>query len=543
MLFLTAALTGVVIVLARKNFLSSRYMPHLYCYLGQSSLTWTHVISDVLIGLSYVAISATLLVLVSRLGNRVPFHWMFLAFGTFIVACGTTHLMEVLTTWKPYYWVSAAVKVITAAASLATAIVLPKIVPNIVSLVDSASTASQQREYLEHVRGVLEDRLENRSNDVRELASAMADKNKQLAMANAALQASEQRLSAIIGSAMDAIITIDDRQRVVVFNRAAEHIFGMSSRDAIDEHLDRFIPKRFQTEHREHVEKFGRMGTTSRSMYRPGTLFGLRADGTEFPIEATISQTDSDGKKLYTVILRDITERRATESALMRQEKLASAGRVAASIAHEINNPLEAVTNLLYLARTQPDKGAEWLRRADQELNRVSRITRQVLSFYRESGKPSDIDIRALISAVIEIYEPKLRVKKIQVANNTSNGYVAGYESEIRQVVSNLLANAIDASEGNGNGRIRFHSEHLGQYLRITVVDNGTGIPSKIMDKLFHPFLTTKEIAGTGLGLWVAKGLIEKHGGRITVESSTDPTHRGTCVAIELPASPIPVVA
>jgi PAS domain S-box-containing protein len=542
MLLLMTALTGLVVFVAKGNFLSSGYMPHLYCYLGQRPLIGTHVISDLLIGCSYVAISTTLVLLVYRLGNRVPFHWMFLAFGVFIIACGATHLMEVLTTWKPYYWVSAAVKVVTAVASVATAFALPRILPNVVALVDAASNAAQHREYLEHVRGVLEERLEHSSDDVRQLASAMADKNRQLENANKALQGSEQRLGAIIGSAMDAIITIDDQQRVVVFNRAAEQIFGISSADAIGQRLDRFIPQRFQAAHHQHVQNFGQTGTTTRSMYRPGTLFGLKADGSEFPIEATISQTDSRGKKLYTVILRDITERRATEAALIRQEKLASAGRVAASIAHEINNPLEAVTNLLYLARTQPENTPDWLRRADQELTRVSHVTRQVLSFYRESGKPTDINLQSLVSAVVEIYELQLCAKKILVTNDVSNDYVAGYESEIRQVIANLLANAIDALDGNGNGTIRFYSEQVGQYVRVSIADNGSGIPRTSMDKLFHPFFTTKEATGTGLGLWVAKGLIEKHGGRIEIESSTELGSAGTRVHIELPCAGYAVV-
>ncbi len=169
--------------------------------------------------------------------------------------------------------------------------------------------------------------------------------------AEAKLRAEQDKLSGIIASAMDAIITVSVDQRITVFNHAAEVIFRRSAESAIGHSLDEFIPSRFRQEHRTHVAEFGEGGVTARSMYRPGNLYGLRSDGEEFPIEASISQIEVEGKKLFTVILRDISERRRIEETLRHSEKLAAVGSLAATIAHEINNPLECLTNLLYLAR------------------------------------------------------------------------------------------------------------------------------------------------------------------------------------------------
>ena len=202
--------------------------------------------------------------------------------------------------------------------------------------------------------------------------------------AEEALRQGEERLAAIIGSAMDAFITVDKDQRIIVFNAAAEKIFGCPVVDAIGQTLDRFIPERFREAHHSHVQRFGSNGATSRTMYSPGTLYGRRANGEEFPLEATISQATIGGEKLYTVILRDITQRKQTEAALMRSEKLATVGRLAATVAHEVNNPLEAVANLLYLAEQNPslDEAArEHLRMAEAEVTRAAHIVKQTLGF------------------------------------------------------------------------------------------------------------------------------------------------------------------
>ncbi len=522
------------------------FMPHGYCLLWKPSLILLHSISDTLIGLSYIAISATLAYLVYRARRNIPFQWVFVAFGIFIVACGLTHLMGVVTLWRGLYWLSGDIKAITAAASLATAVTLPMAVPRMLALVERAKAAEQDKRHLDSVRSVLEEQLEASSKDVQQLAIDIAGKNEELERSNAALQESETRLSAIIGSAMDAIITVDEQQHIVVFNQAAEQIFGISAKEAMGQPLDRFIPPRYRAAHRVHVDNFGRTGTTSRSMYRPGTLFGLRASGAEFPIEATISQTETGGKKLYSVILRDISERKHAEELLRSTERLAAMGRLAGTIAHEINNPLEAINNLLYLL--EHDQNVEegpkqFVKLAREELQRITHITRQTLSFYREASEPVVVQISSVLDNVLELYHKPLQLKKIQVTRDYRvTGTIEGFPGQMRQVFSNLVVNAIEAMHEQGRLCIRVQQSRNWKRpeltgIRVLVADTGTGIPRENRRHIFEPFFTTKGEKGTGIGLWVSNGIVQKHGGFIRLRSSQLPGRSGTSFSVFLPAA------
>ena len=364
--------------------------------------------------------------------------------------------------------------------------------------------------------------------------------------AEEALQVSQRRLAAIIGSAMDAIITISTDQRILVFNAAAEQIFGCPAAEAIGHPLDRFIPAQFREAHRMHVETFASSGTTTRSMHSPGILFGLRANGEEFPLEAAISQMTVGGERLYTVILRDITQRKQAEEALLRSEKLASVGRMAASIAHEINNPLAAMTNTLYLARTNSDDPAsvrQYLDIAEDELRRVSHITRQTLGFYRESSAPTTVSVGSVVDAAVDLLRGKIKVKRAIIEKKYDGDLqVSGIPGELRQVFSNLLTNSLDAIGEAGTIKLRVSRSTCvkgGQpRVRVTVADNGSGIDAATLPRIFEPLFTTKESTGSGLGLWVIKQLIEKHGGSIRVRSRTNNERRGTTFSIVLPVGP-----
>jgi PAS domain S-box-containing protein len=366
------------------------------------------------------------------------------------------------------------------------------------------------------------------------------------AKAEDALRSSEAKMHGIVGSAMDAIISVDEQQRIVVFNRAAEKVFGCPAAEAIDHPLDRFIPAQFREAHRRHVQAFASSGTTSRSAHSPGILSGLRANGEEFPMEATISQVTVGGERLYTVILRDITERKRAEEALLRSEKLASAGRLAATIAHEINNPLAAVTNSLFLARTAenlPESVRQYLETADEELKRVAHITRQSLGFYRESNSPAFTSVTAVLDSAVDLLRSKIKTKQVVIEKQWDGDVeVSAVSGELRQVFSNLLTNSLDAIEEKGTIKLRvstgaaFNNGH--PCVRVTVADNGKGIDASLRRHLFEPFFTTKGTVGTGLGLWVSKQIIDKHGGTIRMRSSSDGARRGTVFSIFLPTDP-----
>lgn len=244
------------------------------------------------------------------------------------------------------------------------------------------------------------------------------------------------------------------------------------------------------------------------------------------------------------ITLFDIEERRRTENALRRSEKLAATGRLAASIAHEINNPLAALTNLVYLIETESDseKVRAYAHTAQEELARVAHITRQTLAFYRESSSPSDVNLAELIESAIFLYASAIRNKNLSVQRELHfAGTIHGYANELRQVFSNIVGNAVEAMSNGGWLRIRLYqsqewSNSRKPGVRIVIGDTGEGINPHHKSRLFEPFFTTKAEKGTGLGLWVSQGIVEKHGGFIRLKSSTTPEHRGTVFSVFLPA-------
>jgi PAS domain S-box-containing protein len=266
----------------------------------------------------------------------------------------------------------------------------------------------------------------------------------------------------------------------------------------------------------------------------------IRRDGTRIPVvlgSAFLTGSKFDG----IAFVMDISERKQAELTLLKQEKLASAGRLAATIAHEINNPLEAVTNLLYLARRAPDlpeNVQRMLKTADEELLRVTHTAKQTLGFYRESTQPRDVDLVPAIEDVISVYGRKLEQRRIHVETEfRARPTVHAFGGELRQVFSNVINNAADAMPSGGRLRIRVSHAADGPqpFVRVTFADEGTGIDPEQRPHIFEPFFTTKRDVGTGLGLWVTKQLVEKHGGRISLRSSTGSNHHGTTFSIVLP--------
>jgi PAS domain S-box-containing protein len=235
----------------------------------------------------------------------------------------------------------------------------------------------------------------------------------------------------------------------------------------------------------------------------------------------------------------DNTDRKLAEDALRRSEKLAAAGRLSATIAHEINNPLAAVTNLLFLARSSRDLDEihNSIDIADQELKRVAHITKQTLGFYKDSGAPSLLNLAEVMEQVLSIYKRRLESRNISVSTQFRNheAGAVGNSGELRQVVSNLIANAIDAMAEGGRMVIRVSA--TSEQLRVSVADNGVGISPAAIKRIFEPFHTTKTDVGTGLGLWVSRQIIEKHGGSIRFRSSTRNGSAGTTFSFTIPRS------
>jgi len=241
--------------------------------------------------------------------------------------------------------------------------------------------------------------------------------------------------------------------------------------------------------------------------------------------------------------VQDITERKDAEQALLRSEKLASAGRMAATIAHEINNPIAAVTNAIFLAQSVeklPEAARQYLQTADEELKRVGHITRQSLGFYRESNAPALTSATAVLDSAVDLWKSKIKAKHAVVERHWDGDVqITAVAGELRQVFSNLLANSLDAIDEKGTIKLRVSTgtsfKNGLRCVRITVADNGKGIGAETRQHIFEPFFTTKGTFGTGLGLWVSKQIIEKHGGDIRVRSRREGNRRGTVISVVLP--------
>ena len=363
---------------------------------------------------------------------------------------------------------------------------------------------------------------------------------------------SETLLAGIVGSAMDAIITIDEDQRVLVFNAAAEKAFGASAQEAIGQPLDRFIPERFRTVHADHVRNFGDTNVTRRAMGRLNSLFGLRSSGEEFPIEASISQVEIRGRKLFTVILRDITEKRRAEAQLLRSQRLESIGTLAGGLAHDLNNilaPIMVSVRLLERKLAKDPEGLECVAMLEQLAARGANIVRQVLSFARGvEGDRVPTELKHIVREVSEILHETLP-RSITVAEDVPSDLWSARAdpTQIHQVLMNLAVNARDAMPGSGTLSLsaqnvtvdphfaQMHPEaHPGKYVSISVADTGIGIDPQHIDRIFDPFFTTKAHGeGTGLGLSTTLGIVRAHEGFINVYSEPG---RGTQFTVYIPA-------
>ena len=253
---------------------------------------------------------------------------------------------------------------------------------------------------------------------------------------------------------------------------------------------------------------------------------------------------DEHGKPVrFPGISIDITDRKRREDALLQSEKLAAVGRLASSIAHEINNPLEAVTNLIFLANQKATTPIvqQYLEAADAELRRVSAIVSQTLRFHKQSSKPQAIVARELFSTVLALFEARLRNCGIVIETSyRAQQPVVCFEGDVRQVLNNLVGNAIDAMDFGGHLTIRSHDGvdwATGRRgIVLTVADNGCGMSKEVVESLFEPFFTTKGIGGTGLGMWVSKEVVDRHQGTLRVRSSQRPDSCGSVFRLFLPS-------
>ena len=361
---------------------------------------------------------------------------------------------------------------------------------------------------------------------------------------------------AIFNSANFSSIATDARGVIQIFNVGAERMLGYTAAEVINKVTPADISDAQELIARAEALtlEFGTPITpgfealvfkASRGIEDIYELTYCRKDSSRFPavVSVTALRDAQDAIIGYLLIGTDNSARKLAEEALLRSEMLASAGRMAASIAHEINNPLEAMMNTLYLARkvaNVPVETLEYLDIADGELMRIAHITRQTLGFYREFSAATSNSASDLIGSVVDLLQAKIRAKGANVEQQCDETLrVIGIAGELRQVLANLLANSLDAIGQNCRIVLRASASidpnDGTRRVRITVADSGCGMALATTKNIFDPFFTTKGTVGTGLGLWVCKQLVEKNHGSIRVRSTTEGPRRGTTFSILLP--------
>jgi PAS domain S-box-containing protein len=354
-----------------------------------------------------------------------------------------------------------------------------------------------------------------------------------------AAEETRRRLAAIVESSDDAIVGKDLNGIVMSWNPGAERMFGYSANEMIGRPITTIIPLELREDEQRILETIGRGERVEHFETVRLTKSGERID-----VSLTVSPVkDYSGKVIGAAkTARDITQQKKTEQALRMTERLASVGRMAATVAHEINNPLEAVTNLVFLAKGCAARNdvREYLNTIDEELNRISQITKQTLGFYRETIAPSAVRVGEMLTPVISLLSMRLRNKEIEIRPEIrEDPEIYAVAGEIRQLIANLLNNSIDAVNSGGLIRIRIDANrligHIPNGVRITIADSGRGIPPSDRSKLFEPFFTTKKDVGTGLGLWVCTNIVQRHHGSIRVKTSAKPGRSWTVFSVFLP--------
>jgi PAS domain S-box-containing protein len=378
-----------------------------------------------------------------------------------------------------------------------------------------------------------------------ELLETMASLGRQIGQfikrkeAEEAVTQSFELYRSLTDSASDAIITMDESSTILLANRATEEVFGYSSSELKGQSLMMLMPPAYRVRHEQSLARYletGRKHLNWHGMELPG----LRKDGQEILMEVSFGEFVLKDRRFFTGFMRDITQRKKVETVLKSTERLAVIGRLATSIAHEINNPLDAVKNIFYLLQQNAtDEQRGHLQVGEQEINRIAEIARRTLNFSRETPAITEVDAHEVLDETLQLLSRKVSTKHIEIHKRyRSSGKVCANVGELRQVFVNLIANALDALPTNGHLWLR--SSNRASKCRtpgivITIGDNGEGIPARFMPHLFQPFFTTKGEQGTGLGLWITREILQKYGAKIKVRSRVGDSHHGTCFRIFIP--------
>jgi PAS domain S-box-containing protein len=366
---------------------------------------------------------------------------------------------------------------------------------------------------------------------------------------------SEQQLRTTLASIGDGVITCDPEGKIQMMNPIAQELTGWSESQAKGRPLAEVFPIVNETTRAPAENPVAKVRRLDRVVGIANHTSLIRRDGSEIAIDDSGAPIRNEAGELTGIVMvfRDVTMERRTRAALVANEKLAVAGRLAATIAHEIHNPLDSVANLLYLLQNSPndEESKQFLDMAQKELARVTQISRAMLSLYRESKAPVPVDLKIMLEDLLLLMEARFNSLGVTVYTHLPPGVsVDGFPAELRQVFTNLITNAAEAA-GQG-GRVNVNvvpqpaipdplrvpsADRLGPGAVVEITDNGPGIAPEVREHLFQPFFTTKGERGTGLGLWVSQGIIHKHAGSIHLDSRAD--GHGTTASVFLASKPI----